>query len=114
MNQYNLGFRPSTYWETPDTVLANIKGEQRRRAIRKLLDAGDVEVLEERLLAESLTDEERRALGRLHPSLMGGEYLPTYQGDEVEIARVALQSTTGDVVSFRARREGGTMVSRCG
>jgi hypothetical protein len=33
---------------------------------------------------------------------MGGEYLPDYGCDEVEIARIELQSTTSDVISVRA------------
>ena len=105
MGPYDLNFRPSTYWETPDALLANIKGERRRRVIKELLDAGKVDELERWILAESLTEEERVALGRLHPALMGGEYLPEYQGEEVEIARVSLRSTTGDVIAIRARRE---------
>jgi hypothetical protein len=36
---------------------------------------------------------------------MGGEYLPDFEGDEIEIARVMLASVTGDVISIRARRE---------
>lgn len=35
---------------------------------------------------------------------LGGEYLPALAHGEVEIARVALASTTGDVQSIRARR----------
>jgi hypothetical protein len=37
---------------------------------------------------------------------MSGEYLPDYDGDELEIARVTLASVTGDVISIRARRHG--------
>ena len=37
---------------------------------------------------------------------MGGEYLPDYRRDEVEIARIELQSTTSDVISIRARPRG--------
>jgi hypothetical protein len=37
---------------------------------------------------------------------MGGEYLPDYGHDEVEIARIELESTTGDVISVRARPRG--------
>jgi hypothetical protein len=37
---------------------------------------------------------------------MGGEYLPDYGCDEVEIARIELQSTTSDVISARARPRG--------
>jgi hypothetical protein len=37
---------------------------------------------------------------------MSGEYLPDFQEDEVEIARVTLASVTGDVISIRARHDG--------
>src|SRR5262245_20849225 len=74
-----------------------------------MLDAGNVESLEKWILAESVTEADRVALGQHHPALMGGEYLPGYQDEEVEIARVSLQSTTGDVISIRARRERGAI-----
>ena len=35
---------------------------------------------------------------------MGGEYLPDLISNEVEIARITMQSTTMDVISIRARR----------
>lgn len=38
---------------------------------------------------------------------MGGEYLPPYQPGKVEIVRIELKSTTADVISVRARPEGG-------
>jgi len=34
---------------------------------------------------------------------MGGEYLPDFKREEVEIARVTLQSSTQDVISVRAK-----------
>ena len=37
---------------------------------------------------------------------MGGEYLPDYRANEVEIVRIELQSTTADVTSVRARLVG--------
>ena len=42
-------------------------------------------------------------MGSLHPMFMGGEYLPGYRTNELEIARASLESVTGDVVSIRAR-----------
>lgn len=35
---------------------------------------------------------------------MGGEYLPDMEEEEVEIARISIHSTTGDVTSVYARR----------
>jgi hypothetical protein len=59
-----------------------------------------------RLNNDSLDEEARRSLGQIHPSFMGGEYLPNYRRHEVEIARIELQSTTSDVISLRARGTG--------
>ena len=73
----DLGYRPQSYfWPiTHDThVITAIKGERRRSA-----------------------------LGRLHPSFMGGEYLPDRRDTEVEIARINIDSTTSDVTSVYAK-----------
>jgi hypothetical protein len=35
---------------------------------------------------------------------LGDEFTPEYEDDEVEVARVSLRSTIGDVISVRARR----------
>ena len=45
----------------------------------------------------------RRTLGAMHPSLMGGLYLPPRAEGEVEIARISLASVTADQISIRAR-----------
>ena len=51
-----------------------------------------------------LTQKERRAWGRMHPWLMGGEYLARKSNQEVEIARITIASTTCDVTAVYARR----------
>src|SRR5262249_38600470 len=51
-------------------------------------------------------DDKRDRWGAVHPAMMGGEYLPDRQKGEVEIARIELASTTGDVLQVRARRQG--------
>ena len=48
-------------------------------------------------------ERRRLALGRLHPSFMGGEYLPDRRDTEVEIARINIDSTTSDVTSVYAK-----------
>jgi hypothetical protein len=78
--KYDLDYRPTSYWDLSDVhtvLLSRIKGEHRKRDAR---------------------------VSRMHPMLMGGEYLPDYEEEEVEIARVSLDSTTADVISIRARR----------
>lgn len=100
------GFRPKSYWHESDpleAILRNIKGENRRRMVIDYWNAGQLEKLDATLITDELGEQERLGLGRIHPSFMGGEYLPGYLPGEVEIARICLQSTTSDVISLRAR-----------
>lgn len=109
---YELEYRPSTYWDTPTALLANIKGARRKSAAREFLEKGDFEGLEDWMTQEGLPAELRDALGRIHPALMGGEHLPDFYDDEVEIARVTLRSVMADVISVRARRVAVRIVYR--
>ena len=105
-----FAFRPASYWEDNDplsAILRNVKGSNRRQMITDYWNAGKIEELEAPLLADSTDPGLRSFLESLHPSFMGGEYLPDLRPTEVEIARVELQSTTSDVISIRARREPG-------
>jgi hypothetical protein len=101
-------FRPLSYWEIPgsplELVLRNVKGAKRREMIRDFYEQGRLDQLEPVLAADELSDEDREGLGAIHPSFMGGEYLPGYRRNEVEIVRIELDSTTSDVIGLRARR----------
>jgi hypothetical protein len=104
-----LDFRPSTYWpNNPGTraALAKIKGTARRAALLRSLVEGTPGP-PEALLAPSLPDDLRAQLGAVHPAFMGGEYLPEFERDEVEIARLDLASVTADVIAVLARPAGG-------
>lgn len=111
MPTIDRAFRPASYWDPADprtAVLQNIKGQNRRTIVARHLDAaphteGD---LDAHFLEDELAGEDRTALGAIHPSWMGGEYLPDYLPGEVEVARLVLASVTQDVVSIRARRRG--------
>jgi hypothetical protein len=100
-------FRPESYWVAVNNPLEaahrNVKGRNRREIIRDYYEAGNLEQLDENLLADTLAADTRVSLGRIHPSFMGGEYLPNYRRSEVEVARIELKSTTHDVISLRAR-----------
>jgi len=61
------------------------------------------------LLVDTLSDEQREDLAQIHPSFRGGEFLPPYAAQELEIARIELQSSTWDVISVRARRADDTI-----
>lgn len=105
-SKLDLGYRPESYfWPiTHETHrIAAIKGERRRNIIREAFDANTVTPLDEYYAAPVLHEQDRRALGALHPSFMGGEYLPNRQETEVEIARINIDSTTSDVTSVYAK-----------
>ena len=102
----DLGYRPESYfWPiTHETHrIAAIKGERRRNLIRAAFDADAVTPLDEHYATPVLDEQDRRALGSLHPSFMGGEYLPNRQDTEIEIARINIDSTTSDVTSVYAK-----------
>lgn len=109
----DLSYRPETYWPTDSlrqAVLGNIQGEVRRRILEQALESGDGDFPPEGLLKPVLEPGLRDLLGKIHPMFMGGEYLPDYLPEEVEIARVAMKSTTGDVTSVRAFRESDGLI----
>jgi hypothetical protein len=102
----DLSFRPRTYFgPVPLEVhlLSRIAGQERREILRRELAAGNLDLPVE-LFACLLDEEDREAIGRVHPAFMGGEYLPPLLDDEVEIARISLASVTADQISIRAQR----------
>src|SRR6266508_771309 len=112
--QFRLDFSPSTYWpESSGTraAVAKIKGTARRAAVLRSLVEGSPSP-PDALLTPSLPEEVRAQLGALHPAFMGGEYLPEFEPDEVEIARVDLASVTADVIAVLARRAGTEITYR--
>ncbi|MBI5170531.1 MAG: hypothetical protein HZA61_13670 [Candidatus Eisenbacteria bacterium] len=101
-----MSFRPSYWSETDPTklLLNSVQGQVRRAMVAKALENPDEELPPGDYLAPRLTAEQRQGMANLHPSLMGGEYLPDMEDGEVEIARVVLDSVMCDVTSVRARR----------
>jgi hypothetical protein len=106
---FDLDFRPRSYfWPMGlrEHLLATVKGTLRRELIALL---GEREALADEAVAgilarERISEPLRRALGRIHPAFMSGEYLPDLRRGELEIARVTVGSVMGDVTSVRARR----------
>ena len=100
------GFRPKSYWAETDPLsatLRNVTGENRRQMITDYWASGRIEELDVSLLQDEVDADTRTNLGRIHPSIMGGEFLPPFHPGETEIARFKLKSTTSDVISLRAR-----------
>lgn len=108
---FDYGFRPTSYFDNLDTktvIVASILGEERRKDVLQRLDTGNFDpgVWGEWITESKLDDDTRRQIGSTHPAFMGGEYLPSLDGEEIEIARVVLASVMQDVISVRAFRRG--------
>ena len=102
---FDLDFRPESYfWDlgAENELLTHIKGAARREALQQLIDQGQRAQIPEFLSKAKLSDDERAAIGRIHPYFMGGEYQPDQEDGEVEIARIEIDSTTTDVTSVYA------------
>jgi hypothetical protein len=115
LNGIDLGYRPFSYfWPIglKTHLLAKVKGAERKILLRRLIATKQLDDIPETLTRSALSDDERRARSYVHPAMMGGEFLPDMDEQEVEIARITLQSVTQDVTSVYARREGGRIYYR--
>ena len=106
-NKIDLKYRPHSYFwakEIGVQLSSQIKGAERKALFESLVAQGRGQEIDELLSKPVLSNEERQSLGRFHPHFMGGEYLPDRTGEEVEIARITIASTTRDVTSVYARQ----------
>lgn len=112
LKNFDLGYCPKSYWGPQDLKThfgSRIKGEIRRSLAMNQLEGA----MQDRMPLQSALDEEDRSTaGAFHPWFMGGEYLPDFLPNEIEIARVTLKSTTMDVCSIRARRNKNRIIYR--
>ncbi len=114
-NKIDLKYRPHGYFWAQNmgvTLSSQIKGAERKALYEAFVAQGQAEEANELLLTPVLSQQERLAIGRLHPSFMGGEYLPNTKDQEVEIARITIASTTQDVTSVYARQAGKRILYR--
>lgn len=106
----DMDFRPARYFG-PRPLDAYLLSKVRNAVLREKLKQLDAEGRHDEvkaLLGSSGVDAVTlKALERLHPRLMGGNYLPETGEREVEIARIGIDSTTGDVTSVYARQLAG-------
>lgn len=103
----DLNYRPNSYFLPADLgiqLASTIQGVERRAIYERLIEEGREGEVADVVAKPVLTGEERTMLGRIHPRFMGGEYLPAPRKGEVEIARIAIASTTQDTVAVYARR----------
>ena len=106
MNRIDISYRPETYFgpiSLAKHVKTRDKGQVRRDLAESLAGKGRGGLLPG-LLAEDLGEEDLSSWGKIHPSCLGGEFLPRFKRLETEIARVVLRSVTCDVTSVYARR----------
>jgi hypothetical protein len=111
----SMAYRPRDYFGRHDiqaALLTRVKGTARRDALREALDTGRINEVPEEIKSAALSPDTRQLAGSLHPHFMSGEYLPTVNGSEVEIARIHIRSTTGDVASVYARLVGRRIAYR--
>ena len=103
----DLSFTPKSYFwplNLETHLRATVRGELRRHELERYIASGLLADAPEIFVRDVLTHEERTRLGRIHPILMGGEYLAARAASEVEIARISIRSTTGDVTCIYARQ----------
>ena len=108
-------YRPRDYfgrYDLQSELLTQVKGTVRRKALRKALEEGQIMQVPDEIKNAALSEVVRQYVGSLHPSLMGGEYLPSVDREEVEIARIRINSTTDDVTSVYARLVGSRIAYR--
>lgn len=111
----SLNYRPRYYfghYDLQTTLLTQVKGTARRNVLREALENGRIDEVPDAFKGAALSEVGRQHIGRIHPSCMGGEYLPGAKGSEIEIARIRIDSTTGDVTSVYARRVGQRIAYR--
>ncbi len=103
----DLSFRPPSRLfpiTAEKLLLSRVKGTQRRESLTAAIEQERLNDLNPFITQTSLSAEDRRARAAIHPSFMGGEYLPDFAEGEIEVARLSLKSVTADVISVRLRR----------
>jgi hypothetical protein len=103
----DLTYRPENYFWAHDkkiTLSSDIKGAERKALYEKLVAVNETDLASTLIKEPTLTLQDRESIGQIHPRFMGGEYLPDRLGEEVEIARITIASTTQDVTCVYAKR----------
>jgi hypothetical protein len=113
-NRIDLNFRPKSYFgpqKLEQHLVSKVKGAVVRDKLEMLLKKESAEIVQ-LLGSEGMSNEDIKALGSIHPMLMGGNYLPDTNDGEVEIARIEIASTTFDVTCVFAKSENGKIQYR--
>ncbi len=105
-------FKPETFWGNLDSLLSKIKGDGRKTLIKNALSKN--ETIPESVFESDLPKELKDYLMGIDPRYSGGEYLPDFIDNEVEILRIVLvQSVLNDVISLRTKFDGNNYFFNC-
>lgn len=103
----DLNYQPEGYFRPAGLrqhLITQVKDAAVRAHLERLLEHGDFEALDEFLGDTGVLKEDLEGLQSIHLSVMGDNYLPDLENGEVEIARIEIASTTGDVTSLYAKK----------
>ena len=106
----DLNFRPKSYFgprRLEQYLISKVKGAVVKARLEALSEEGRHAEVASLLGDEGISEADIKALERVHPMFMGGNYLPDTDDGEVEIARIEIASTTFDVTCVFARPEKG-------
>ena len=71
----DYSYQPKSYWDEDNvlqTILRDVKGAERRKMIKAYYEDGNFQELDSVFMQSSLTNDERKHLGAIHPMFMGG------------------------------------------
>lgn len=108
----DLDYRPSSFFgpqKLEDYLISQVKSAVLKRRLRTLFDEGRHAEVEALLGDRGISPSDLKAIEKLHPMFMGGNYLPDAEDGEVEIARIRISSTTYDVTSVLAKADHGVI-----
>ena len=80
-----------------------IKGDHRRAVVARAIAEEGPDAVPSVWLEHELPEDMKAALGARNPGFRGGEDLPDFEGGEVELARITLDTVHREVTSLRAR-----------
>lgn len=84
-------------------LLSKVNNAVLRNELQALIDEDRHAEAIELLSADGISEADRKALESVHPMFMGGNYLPDTEEGDVEIGRISIESTTGDVTCVYAK-----------
>lgn len=105
----NTRYRPKSHFgprSLEKYTLGKVKGAIAREMLTEHPELDGTEILE-RMVSGEISPQALASLGNVHPMFLGGNFLPDATNGEIEIARIEIASTTGDVTALLARPERG-------